>query len=547
MSYSKKRRVSYIAVFVCVAAALLCRHVKKTSDIENIILDQSRTCLYLGLYIAWGIYLQKRVVNSKIRRCLLEIASLMVFWIFLRSIKYNILMEVFSRRMCWYLYYIPCTMIPTLGLNAAILMGEEEEKNTRVRTLALVLPAILLALLVITNDFHQLVFSFPGEKPFSDAEYQYGPIFFAVQIWAIFCLIAMEAILTKKSKIPNKRRIWLPFFPGALLLIWNLGNVIGISVIRNYFGDMAVVCCLLMSAIYQSCIYCGLIETNTRYTELFQAAGGISAEITDDRWKVWYRSGEFPNITDQMRHDAKYAPLMLEHGIQIKHISLRGGHAFWAEDISPVLDQYKELEELQVELTERNRLLQIAYEKEAEKKAVEEKNRLFNLIQNQTKHQIHLLDYYLDELQKTDSEEIYDKLLRKIVVVGTYMKRRKNLILSQKEKQAKLTAEDLKRSLTESCDSLKLCDIKGSFYIDSTIKSLGDDSILTCYDFFEWVIEELIDELQSVFLRIAEIDGQLKIAVTVKGPSDLTVLLKKNPGLYIEQEAEDEWFASLKV
>ncbi len=39
--------------------------------------------------------------------------------------------------MCWYLYYIPCTMIPTLGLNAAILMGEEEEKNTRVRTLAL--------------------------------------------------------------------------------------------------------------------------------------------------------------------------------------------------------------------------------------------------------------------------------------------------------------------------------------------------------------------------------------------------------------------------
>ena len=471
----------------------------------------------------------------------------MVFWIFLRSIKYHILMEVFSRRMCWYLYYIPCTMIPTLGLNAAILMGEEEEKNTRVRTLALVLPAILLALLVITNDFHQLVFSFPGEKPFSDAEYQYGPIFFSVQIWAIYCLIAMEVILTKKSKIPNKRRIWLPFFPGALLLIWNFGNVIGISVIRNYFGDMAVVCCLLMSAIYQSCIYCGLIETNTRYTELFQAAGGISAEITDDRWKVWYRSGEFPNITDQMRHDAKYAPLMLEHGIQIKHISLRGGHAFWAEDISPVLDQYKELEELQVELTERNRLLQIAYEKEAEKKAVEEKNRLFNLIQNQTKHQIHLLDYYLDELQKTDSEEIYDKLLRKIVVVGTYMKRRKNLILSQKEKQAKLTAEDLKRSLTESCDSLKLCDIKGTFYIDPTIKSLGDDSILTCYDFFEWVIEELIDELQSVFLRIAEIDGQLKIAVTVKGPGNLSVLLKKNPGLYMEQEAEDEWFVSLKV
>lgn len=138
-------------------------------------------------------------------------------------------------------------------------------------------------------------------------------------------------------------------------------------------------------------------------------------------------------MTDQMRKDTKQAPLLLEHGIQIKHISLRGGHAFWAEDVSQVSDQYKELEELQEELTERNHLLQIAYEKEAEKKAIEEKNRLFNIIQNQTFHQIRLLDQYLNELQKTESEEIYDRILRKIVVVGTYMKRRKNLILSQKE------------------------------------------------------------------------------------------------------------------
>ena len=77
-----------------------------------------------------------------------------------------------------------------------------------------------------------------------------------------------------------------------------------------------------------------------------------------------------------------------------------------AEDVSQVSDQYKGLEELQEELTERNHLLQIAYEKEAEKKAIEEKNRLFNIIQNQTFHQIRLLDQYLNELQKTESEEI---------------------------------------------------------------------------------------------------------------------------------------------
>ena len=192
-------------------------------------------------------------------------------------------------------------------------------------------------------------------------------------------------------------------------------------------------------------------------------------------------------------------------------------------------------------------MLQIAYEKEAEKKAIEEKNRLFNIIQNQTFHQIRLLDQYLNELQKTESEEIYDRILRKIVVVGTYMKRRKNLILSQKEKQEKLTVEDLRRSLEESCDSLKLCGINGKYFIDPEINFLEDDSILSCYDFFEWMVEELIDVIQFIFLRVAEIDGQKKVAVTVKGVENLSVLTEKKPELYVEQETEDEWFVSIKV
>lgn len=212
MSYSKKKRISYAVVLLCVALAAMCRHIPKTTDIESIILDQSRTCLYLGLYTAWGIYLQKRVVNPKIRRCLVEIACLMVFWIFLRSIKYHIMTEVLSLRTCWYLYYIPCMMIPTLGLNAAILMGEEEEKNTTKRTAALVIPALLFVVAVLTNDFHQLVFSFPDGKPFIDQNYQYGPIFFGIQVWAIFCLIAMEVILIRKVKVRRKEDFGFHFF-----------------------------------------------------------------------------------------------------------------------------------------------------------------------------------------------------------------------------------------------------------------------------------------------------------------------------------------------
>ena len=48
------------------------------------------------------------------------------------------------------------------------------------------------------------------------------------------------------------------------------------------------------------------------------------------------------------------------------------------------------------------------------------------MIQNQTAGQLELLSQFMDELERTESREQYDRILGKIVVVGTYLKRRKN-------------------------------------------------------------------------------------------------------------------------
>lgn len=65
------------------------------------------------------------------RQCLTWIACLMVFWFLVRTIKFLIFMEPLEMRICWYLYYIPMILIPTLGLNAALLMDKEEGENTK--------------------------------------------------------------------------------------------------------------------------------------------------------------------------------------------------------------------------------------------------------------------------------------------------------------------------------------------------------------------------------------------------------------------------------
>ncbi len=542
MPYHKKRFLSYTIVILCFLTAYTCRLIHTNNSLIQALVDQSRTSIYLGMYCAWVIYLKKHVVYKRMRQCLTVIGCLMVFWFFLRTVKYHIFQDPLSTHICWYLYYFPMILIPTLGLNASFLLEEEHDKVKK-RSIFLLFSAMLLIISVFTNDLHQQVFHFYLNPPYSDKNYSYGFLFFVIQGWIIFCLIAMDIILIHKSKISGKKRFWLPVIPGIILLAWNIANILRVPMISTIAGDLTAICCLCIAAIFQSCILCGLIPTNSRYFELFQSNGSLDAEITDNTFHRYYYSGNFPKLTEELRECVIANSSIQENGVLIKHIPVKGGHLFWTEDISVLLDQYQDIEEQQEELTERNQLLQMTYQKEAARKKLEEQNRLLNMIQNQTYKQYELLSSYMKKLEQTESREEYDMLLSKIVVVGTYLKRRKNLVLTRYSSQGdSLTMADLKQSLAESCENLKLCRIRAAYYVQDKEKQLQADDILNCYDFFEWLIEQLFDVINSVFFRVTQIDEKLQISVHVMSSTDIHNFLKERPELLIQQEEEQEWF-----
>ena len=548
MKYSKKRTLSYGVILISVLLAYICRLVKSENVFMRNLADQCRNCIYQGMYCAWVIYLEKHVVHKKMRRCLTGIGCLMVFWFFIRTVKFHIFYEPLGEHICWYLYYVPMILIPVLGLSAALFFVEKDEEKTVRKIIILLIVAAVLIVSVFTNDLHQLVFRFSKQPPFSDMDYSYGILFMVIQAWMLLCLTGMEIILIRKSRIPGKKQFWMPVIPGILLLGWNIGNMFYLPFIKVIAGDMTAVCCLLMAAIYQGCILCGLIQTNSRYFELFQISGGLDAEITDYSFQRYYHSGDFPELTPELRAIIIDRSFVQEEGIRINHIPIRGGHLFWSEDISVLLDQYQDIREQQEELTTRNRLLQKTYQKEAERRKAEEQNRLLNMIQNQTAGQLELLSQLMDELERTESREQYDWILGKIVVVGTYLKRRKNLVLTQYTSDRNLlTMEDLRQSLAESCDSLKLCRIRAAYYVEKGNVQLNAEDILKCYDTFEWLVERLADVMQSVFYRVSQIDDALRISVHIVSETDLSVLMSERPELKVQQEDENEWFVSCIV
>ena len=548
MSYQKKRRLSCIVVLLFVLLAYICRFIETDNELIQTLADQCRACTYLGIYCAWVIYLNKHVVQKKVRQYLTAIGCLMVCWFFLRTVKYHILLDPLGGHICWYLYYIPMILIPTFGLSATLLMDGAEKKTTKWITGILLFFSVVLIVCVLTNDLHQQVFRFEGPVPYSDKNYSYGILFMLIQFWIIACLVIMEILLVKKSRIPDRKRFWLPVIPGLLLLGWNIANLLRLPFIKTFAGDMTAICCLLMAAIFQGCILCGLIQTNSRYFELFQATGGLDAEITDNSFRRYYFSGEFPELSKDLRDSIIAKSSVQERGIRINHLPVKGGHLFWSEDISVLLDQYQDIQEQQEELTARNQLLRKTYKKEAERRKLEEQNRLLNIIQSQTSRQYELLSHYMEKLEQTESREEYELILSKIVVVGTYLKRRKNLMLTRySSREDSLTMADLKQSLAESCENLKLCEIKAAYFVQDKEKQLRADDVLKCYDFFEWLVEQLFDVMNSVFFRVTQIEEKLQISVHITSQEDIRPYLTEKPGLLIEQEEEQEWFIRCPV
>ena len=161
----------------CIITAIICRHLPANRESGWLAFFQlTRAYLYITLYCVWGISLQRRIVNRTARRCLCGIASLMVFWFVIRTLKYNVFYEPVLRRYSWYGYYVPLLAIPSLSVIAALKMRESENQKRRQWT------GIFL---VITVGVILIVDYFTGKSKYEGEEAAHSPVNWAAIIGVV--------------------------------------------------------------------------------------------------------------------------------------------------------------------------------------------------------------------------------------------------------------------------------------------------------------------------------------------------------------------------
>ena len=530
MKRNTRQLISLIVVFALIAAAYSCRMLAKF-DIGGVYVNYIRAALYLLLFSLWGYSIDRRIIQTQALHCLRLTAALMLVWLILRTLKYEFVTDLTVARYIWYLYYLPMLFIPLLGVYIALSLGKSEEFRLTGRIGALAIIPAVLFLLAITNDLHQQAFAFssgvPGEP--DNYSYSHGPVYFCSLGWMVVCMTFSLILLLKKSRVPSgsKKRM-RPFVIACITILYALLYLSGLPAIRWWLGDMNVTFCLLYAAIYESCIRCRMIQSNTGYVELFEATT-LAACIADRSGSIVLRSRA---AGEDMVCPREGVPLIRPNGIRISSAPISGGYAVWQDNVRPLTELRTKLSENKAKIKNNKEKLQEAYLIQKKLNELTEKNRIYDELETKYGKQIARIGQLLKQCEGAEPAE-KQSLLKRILLLGTYIKRAANLYFLGMEYEL-LPQQELRLTVDEAVRVMTVCGTECSV-VYRTTKPMRSTEVMRLFDLLKTVAEMTINGLQSLFISVSDSEMDLSVECTADlsflASPDITV--RREDGLWL--------------
>ena len=493
-----------------------------------------RTSIHFALLFAWCLSIQRRIIQTQVRRYLFTIVTLMIFWLLFKTIKYSI-SHTDIKRYLWYLYYIPMLFIPLLALFVSMSLTKTETYLLPRWTKFLYIPPTLLFLLVLTNDYHQKVFSF-HTGIMTDLNYQYELGYYVILVWIILCALSSFIIMLKKSRIiQNKTVLLFPLVPLLLSFSYTISYINNVKWITVLIKDMTVIHCFLIYSIFESCIQCGLIQSNIGYDELFEATT-LPIQITDTHYETTHISNTMkdPIEKDVLRH-IQTNTILLDNDTLLKKHSVHNGYVYWKEDISEMNTLWNELELTRDELKDTGDILAVENNQREKLLRLTEENRLYDLMSKETSKQIKMINDRLLKIQNTNDIKEAREILGQVIIIGTYIKRRNNLIFVGSQ-NGLIPSVELQLCLNESNENLNYYGISSKATVIGEALLTTDVATKT-YDLFEQVVETSLETLKELLVSI-EITDNVEINICASCKEDLSELKDTFPNLEYEQDED---------
>ena len=444
--------------------------------------------IYIGLAMAWGFSISRRILHRNDRRYLLLGCAMTVLWLFLRAVKYRFFTDSTITRHLWYGYYVPQILAPLFSLFAALQLGRREGDALSPRWRLMYIPAALLIGGILTNDLHQMAFRAAPGAAMLEADYTHGWVYFLAMAWIVGLLLATGIVVYCKCRVSESRRYaWIPlcvFLGGFVLCALSFANI-------YTFHKMPECFCLTFAAFWESCLQVGLLPTNGHYRYFFSEST-VAAQIVDGQGTPVYRAKNAPDLTSDQLDAAAREAILLNADTRLQSAPVQDGRVYWVEDISKINRIQAQLAEINAQLSEENELIQAENALKRQRAQIEEKNQLMD-------EMIALVQPQLLQINRLLEEENVPNL-KLLCLLGAYVKRRINLALICDQK-AFVPVDELAHCIRESLTYLTQYGAVCALHQEGK-GGVSSRDAQTAYDFFEDCLEAALPSLSALMVRV---------------------------------------------
>lgn len=456
---------------------------------------------YATAILIWIFQIQRRLLQTYVRRNLTMAACMMLFWMVLRTIKYEFLPKGHVMgRYVWYLYYIPLIFISLLMFLSVLYIGRSHKRPISSWWKLLYIPAILLLLGIMTNDFHQLAFRFQeGIENWDATDSIHGLIYYGVVAWMIILFMAMMVIVFVRCQVPvNRKKIWIPLIPFLIFIVYTICILLNMDNLFTHMFKLPELGCFLFAAFIESLIVVGLFPSNDSYGDFFNASS-IGAGIMDENGVIRYKSTQSIHVNEEQIRSAEHQEILIKDGnISLQSHKIKGGFGYWTKDISEIHRLNQQLENLGNVLLEENAMLDAENRIAEERIRVRQQNELYDYIANSLRPQLDKISVLLNDVVLKNGQ--FELTMKYACILNAYMKRYSNLWLLFFQ-NGNIDGKELCLAISESLEYVHLYGVKAYLSYEGQGRFPGEH-ILLLYEVFEEILELVIFDVDAVFVNL---------------------------------------------
>lgn len=512
----RKEIISYTISTLCVFAAAGL-HLLSARQVILFPVHIVIFCLYTLVVCLWRRNMENRMLRAATIAHFRLISYLLVGYLALRTLKYEILLDnpIASQHIRYGYYVFSLNIVQLVFFTALLIAKSERESMNRLWNL-LWIPTEILVALIVSNDFHGLAFDLSEQ-----GIHQYGPVFYAVLIY-ISILAIGTLILTLIPSFASKQ--FKPiFFPVLILLTWVAYTFFYIfdwqpfQQIKLMFTS-AEFNILVVILFIESLVFTRLIPSNRGY-EQFLKMSTMNIGIMDLAGRIIVEPKEGASVSNTLIREALTQPVPLDENTLLESAEIQGGYSFWFVDLREFNLLKAQLVSLNEDMLSEHDLL-MAHNKLAEKMAaLEEQEEIRSYIDEKLNKQFHCLENLISTLPT--EQKAFEDSLKHACIYNVYIKRYANLFLLSKN-HAKLPLAELGLAFAESLDYLGLSGVQTQLDWQSST-SLPASTCLHLYEIFQTILERHFVGLKAVSVHLSQEDQTWLVTIQLEAALAVSV------------------------